>query len=151
MVDFDAAGDTQMLERAAHSRVLDLRDALGHFDVRINDAVAMLEKRREIAASEIAVFVDCRGENRSAMLGRPLGIIGAASKKGDPEWGAGNDHFKKSSKTPAQFERGAKADPEILPDGKGINLERSNRRQEKGFRTPSACHFATSQAGSENP
>lgn len=67
-MDFDSSRDAQMLECAANCWMLDLRDPLSHFNVRIHNPVAVFEKRRQIAASEVAVFVNRRGKHGTAIL-----------------------------------------------------------------------------------
>src|SRR2546429_2055824 len=84
----------------------DLIDRLTMLDLGIDDAVSMLEEGREVAAVDIAVLVDRRGQHGSAMLDIPFWIIRPATEEGDPKRGSANDH-KPSSRpwTPLEKRR----------------------------------------------
>jgi hypothetical protein len=47
--------------------MLDLFEALHRFDLRVHDAQAMLEVRRQVAAGQVAVLVDRAGQDSAAM------------------------------------------------------------------------------------
>jgi hypothetical protein len=74
-MDFHAALDFQKPQGLSHGRMDDFVNLLAAFDFRINDADSMLEKRRQITACQVAVFVDCRREHRAAVLAIPGRII----------------------------------------------------------------------------
>ena len=92
VVQLDAALDVQILERLAHDGVFDLLDGAAGLDLAIDQANAVLEEGRQIAAGEVAVFVDGAGENGAAVNAIPRRIIGAAAEKGDAKRGATDDH-----------------------------------------------------------
>src|ERR1700686_3680460 len=57
----------------------------------------MLEKRRQPAHADVAIFVDCGADHRAAMLAKPRRIIAAAAKQRDAKWGAADDHAGRCS------------------------------------------------------
>src|SRR6185312_12473690 len=92
VVKFDAAFDLQEAERFTDGRVSNLFDRLAGLDFAINDAEAMFEERRQVAAGEIAVFIDGGGENRAAVVAIPAGVIGAAAEERQAIRGPADDH-----------------------------------------------------------
>ena len=66
--------------------------ALAVLDLAVDDAEAVLEERRQIAASEIAIFVDGRGQDGPAVAAIPAGVVGPAAEEGDAEGGSADDH-----------------------------------------------------------
>ena len=75
VMDFHAPGNLQELQRFADRGVRNLVDGLAILDLRIHHADAVLEERRQIAASQITVLVDRRGDDRAAMVAIPAGVI----------------------------------------------------------------------------
>jgi hypothetical protein len=55
--------------------------ALTILDMRINHSDAVLKEWREIAATQIAIFINCHTEHRAAMVQIPGWVIGTAAKK----------------------------------------------------------------------
>src|SRR5262245_17542642 len=81
------------LQHGPYGRVLNIRDFLDVFDDRVDEAIAVLEEGRQYANADIAVLIDRGGEHGTAVLPEPLRIIGAATEKRDPKWGAADDHW----------------------------------------------------------
>ena len=81
VVDFHAALHFQKAQRFARGRMVDLLQPLAAFDFGIDHADAVLEKRRQVAAGQVAIFVDGRRQHRAAVLAIPRRIIRAAAKK----------------------------------------------------------------------
>ena len=81
VVDFNAAVHFQKAQRLARGRMLDLVQPLAVFNLGIHHADAVLEKRRQIAAGQVAILVDGRRQHRAAVLAIPRRIIRAAAKK----------------------------------------------------------------------
>ena len=81
VVDFESVVDIEILEHAAYRRMLDLLMIVHQFNARVGDAGAVLEKRRKTPAGDIAILIDGRGQNSSAVLAKPHRIIGATSEK----------------------------------------------------------------------
>ena len=61
-------------------------------DLAVDDADAVLEERRQVAAGEVAILVDGRGQHRAAVVAIPGGIIGAAAEERDAIGGPADDH-----------------------------------------------------------
>src|ERR1700687_4801161 len=61
-------------------------------DLPINDANGMRENRRQVAARQVGVFVDCGSQHRSAVGAVPARIVGASAKKGDAKGCSADDH-----------------------------------------------------------
>ena len=61
---------------------------------RIDDAVLVLEERRQVAAGDVAVLVDTRCEYCSAVLAEPRRVVGTAPKERDAERSASDNHGK---------------------------------------------------------
>jgi hypothetical protein len=81
VMDFKTVRDVEVLEDSAYGRVFDLRIGLGLLDAGIGNARAMLEERRQITATDIAVFIDRGGQDRSAVLVKPYGIVRASAEE----------------------------------------------------------------------
>jgi hypothetical protein len=92
VVDFQSAIELQMLQDFPDRRMRDLVRLLDALDLGINHAQAMLKKRRQISAGQIAILVDRRGQHATAMLAIPGGIIGAAPEERNPEWCPADNH-----------------------------------------------------------
>src|SRR5579871_1241262 len=85
-----------------------LRYLAHQLNPRIHDAGAVLEKWRQLAHADVAVFIDGRPDDGAAMLAIPVRIVGAAAEQGDAERGAADDHPALSaSAAAARPERGA--------------------------------------------
>src|SRR5438132_5055596 len=94
MMNLETAFPSQPSEHRSHCRVLDLGDFPDVLNLGINDAMPMVEKRREIATGDVAVFVDRSRENRAAVLPEPGGIVRAAAEERDSERCSSNDHLR---------------------------------------------------------
>ena len=92
VMHLDAVRHLHELQHRPGRRVPDLLDGPASVDLRVDHPVPMLEEGREIAAAQIAVLVDGRGHHRTAVFAIPSGIIGAATKKRDPEWCSAKNH-----------------------------------------------------------
>jgi hypothetical protein len=79
-------------ENLAHGRVLDFLNAPHRFYFGIHHLRRVLKEGREIPAGQVAILVDCGGQNAPAVLTIPYGIVGTASEEGNAERGSANDH-----------------------------------------------------------
>src|SRR5262249_33908602 len=84
--------ETQVLEGLAHRGMANFVGGLARFDLSVNNAEAMFEKRRQVPASQITVFVDAGGKNGAAVLAIPGWIISAPAEKRDAKGSAANNH-----------------------------------------------------------
>ena len=50
-------------------------------DTGIDDSVLVLKEGREMATSDVSVFVDCGGQDKATVFLRPSRIIGSTTKK----------------------------------------------------------------------
>src|SRR5213082_3430794 len=91
-MDLDAFIPFEVLEDTAHRRMLDLRNPINGFLLPINEAMLVVEERRQPSAADVAVLVDRRGENCAAMAAIPLRIIAPPAEERDSERGAADDH-----------------------------------------------------------
>ena len=73
--------------------MFNLLNMLHIFNVRVNDAMLVLEKWWQTTTSYVAVFIDSGCQYCTTMAPVPLGIVRASSKKGYPERGSRNDHI----------------------------------------------------------
>jgi hypothetical protein len=74
-------GYVQESKALPYGRVLDIPDAVGQLVPAVTDTVRVVEKRGQIAAGEIAVFVDRGAENTTAMLVVIERVVGPPSKE----------------------------------------------------------------------
>src|SRR5436190_1568797 len=93
-MDLQAFFGLKPVEHGAYRRMIDLVDLLDVLDDRINDAEPVIEERRELADADVAVLVDCRGQDRAAMFAEPVRIIGASAKERHPKRRAADDHLE---------------------------------------------------------
>src|SRR5437870_3920838 len=94
MMNLETALPSQPFEHRSHCRVLDLGDFPDVLNLGINDAMPMIEKRREIATGDVAIFVDRSRENRAAVLPEPGGIVCAAAEERYSERCSSYDHLR---------------------------------------------------------
>ncbi len=80
-------------EYRAHSRVLDLIDALCILHAGIGDTIFVIEKRWQFPAGDIAVLVERSRKNCAAVLPIPLWVISAAAEKREPKRCPRNNHY----------------------------------------------------------
>jgi hypothetical protein len=73
-------------KHGTHGRVFNLRDILGILDPRIHHTVLMLEKRREITTTDVAILVDSGREYHATVFAKPGGIVRTSPEEGNPEW-----------------------------------------------------------------
>jgi hypothetical protein len=91
-MEFEAAIELEVTKRFPNNRVLDVFASHARFDMAIHNTPTMLEERRQMSASEIAIFIDRRGEDSAAMSAIPRGIVGAAAEEGEAIGSATDDH-----------------------------------------------------------
>src|SRR5579883_3511498 len=91
-MDFDAVADAHFAQDRTHRRMLDLFDVVHELDARVDDAVLVLEERRQVAHTDAAIFVDRHAEHGPAVLAVPDRVIRAAAEQRDPERSAADDH-----------------------------------------------------------
>ncbi len=92
MVNLYSAVDLQVTQCFANGRVIDLAYLLAAFYLRVNDTNLVVKERRQIAARDVAVFVDGCGEDGSTILPVPGGVVSPPAKEGDSEGCSANDH-----------------------------------------------------------
>ena len=92
MVYFQALFAAGPSQHSADRRVLNLRYLTHVLNLRVNNAMFVLKKRRQMAATDVTILVDGRGQHRAAVLLIPSRVVGAAAEKRDAKWGAGDDH-----------------------------------------------------------
>ncbi len=63
MVDFNSAIDLHVTKSFADGGMCNLIRFLDQLDLRINNADAVLEKRRQETAGQVTIFVDCGASN----------------------------------------------------------------------------------------
>ena len=81
VVDFHAAGNLQVFQCLADGGVRDLVDRMAVLDLRVDHADAVFEEGRQVAAGQVAVLVDRRGDHRAAVVPIPPRIIGSPAQK----------------------------------------------------------------------
>ncbi len=92
MMDFQTLRRFKFLQNGTHGGMLNVANVVDKLDCRINDAMLVLEKGRQFAHGNVAVFVDRKTKYGAAMFPVPGRIIRAATKKRDPEGGARDNH-----------------------------------------------------------
>jgi len=80
-MDLHAVFYAQISKTLAHRGMLDLIDGLDCFVLRVDNVMLVGKERRKITTGKIAVPVDGCGQNRTAMLLTPIGVICAAAKE----------------------------------------------------------------------
>jgi hypothetical protein len=80
-MDLHSAHYVQMPQDLSGGRMNDLIHGLTSFDPRINDPKSMREERGQIAAGQIAILVNRRGQDRAPVFTVPRRIICAASEE----------------------------------------------------------------------
>src|SRR2546425_4051872 len=94
MMNLETAFPSQPSEHRFHCRVLDLGDFPDVLNLGIDDSMPMLEKRREIATGDVAIFVDGGREDRATVFPEPGGVGCAAAEERDSERCSSNDHLR---------------------------------------------------------
>src|SRR6478609_771767 len=91
-MDFEAIGDVHVLQHAPHGGMLDVLIGSGMLDTRVRDAGAMVEKRRQVPATDVTIFIDRRGEHRAAVVSKPCRVVRAAAEKRDAKGSSADNH-----------------------------------------------------------
>jgi hypothetical protein len=81
MVYFHSPVNVEIAEHFPYSGMSNLINGVAIFHFGVNDTVSMLEKRGQIAACDVAILVNSRGQNGPAMLSIPRGVVCAAAEK----------------------------------------------------------------------
>ena len=81
VVDFHPAFHFQIAQGFARGRVLNFVQCVAILNLGIHHTDAVLEKRRQIAAAEVAILVDGGRQHRAAVLAIPRRIIRPAAEK----------------------------------------------------------------------
>ena len=97
VMDLHAARHGEELQNLPDGRMADLVDRLAVLVLGVDHAEAMLEERRQVAAGQVAVLVDRRGNHRAAVLPIPRRIVGAAAEKGNPKRRSADNHGRFAS------------------------------------------------------
>src|SRR5690606_13470348 len=87
-----AAVDAHVLEDGAGGRMLDLLVILHQLDARVDDAVLVLEERRQAPHADVAIFVDRHAQHGAAVLAIPGRVIRTSAEQRNAEGGAADDH-----------------------------------------------------------
>src|SRR4029077_13506011 len=87
--DLDAVVRADELDRGAHNRMSDVAGSLDPLKLGIFDDVTRL---KGIVQGDVDIFVDCRGDEKPAMVPVVGGEVGAATAQGDAQRTANNDH-----------------------------------------------------------
>ncbi len=83
MVYFDSITRGVCPEDRTDAFVLDICNAVGEFNLRIDDPILMFKERRQDSQGDAAKFVDCKSTDGSSMLFEPCGIVGPPTQKAD--------------------------------------------------------------------
>ncbi len=83
VMQLQAALEIQMLQRRPNHGMNDLIDGLAGFNLPVDEADAMIEEWRQVAARQIAVFVDAGRQHRAAVIAIPARVVRAAAEKRD--------------------------------------------------------------------
>src|SRR5580700_372955 len=62
------------------------------FYLRIGDTAVIFEKRRQVAAGDVARLIDRRRQYSTAKFAEPNRIVGSSAEKRNSKWGTGYDH-----------------------------------------------------------
>src|ERR1700722_4155935 len=92
VMQFEAAVEMEIIQGRAHDRMADIIHPVAGLDIAIDDADAMFKERRQMATSEIAVFVDGDREDGAAVGLIPSGVVGAAAEEGDAVGRSADNH-----------------------------------------------------------
>src|SRR5439155_5877826 len=82
-MDLDTPPPVQIAQDLGDGGVRDLVDRLACLDLRIDDADAVLEERRQVPAGQVAIFVDSRPEDGTSVLAIPGRVVRSAAEEGD--------------------------------------------------------------------
>jgi hypothetical protein len=91
-MNLDATLDLEVPQNLTDRRVSDFIKSLAGLGLGIHDTEAVFKKRRKITARNIAVFVDRRGQDGTAVHTIPSWVVGATAHKRDAKWRASNYH-----------------------------------------------------------
>src|SRR5262249_47988611 len=92
MVDFDAVFNVQKLQAGPNRSMLNQAVTCDVLNLRIGDAAVVLKEGGQPAAIDVAVLVDCRGQDCTSVLAAPDWVVSAASKKRYAERRTCDDH-----------------------------------------------------------
>ena len=81
VMHFHAFLNAKILQAGANRRVLKVVVRIHVFDSRIRDPAVIFEKRRQVAARDVAAFVDGGGQHGAAKFTIPDGVIGATAEE----------------------------------------------------------------------
>jgi hypothetical protein len=140
-MQLQAALEIQVAQGRSDDGMFDLLGRLARFDLAVNDANPVLEKRRQMTAGEPAVFIDRRRQHRAAVDAIPGGIIGAAAEKRDAKRSPADDHPCHLGANPAQGPSRAAADNLARPYH-GENAESMSRLLDGKGRARVECRRA---------
>src|SRR5580700_1559159 len=139
MMNLKAVRNAQLGEDAAHRRVLDLGQILDQLDLGIDDLRLVLEKRRQPAHADVAIFVDRGADHRTAVLAKPRRIIGAAAEQRDAKRGAADDHAGRWSNLAPKTRSASLSDS-------GVPMSMKANRPAKASSEPEAARPNTSRS-----
>src|SRR6266404_7188391 len=87
--DLDAVVRADELDRSAHDRMSDVAGALDPLQLGIFDDVTRL---KGVVQGDVDIFVDCRRDEKTAMVSVVGGEVSAATAQGDTQWTTDDDH-----------------------------------------------------------
>src|SRR5215469_10056919 len=91
-MDFETIAGLHLSQHLAHNGMLDFSDFPNVFQPRIRDPEPVLEKGRQLAHTDVRIFVDGGSQHGSAVFAKPRWVICAAAKQRNAEWGPADNH-----------------------------------------------------------
>src|SRR4026207_2118200 len=91
-MDFQALLDLEKSQALTNGRMLDVVNPSPILDARVDDAEAVIEKRRQVARRDVAVLVDGGGEDLSAVGAIPRRIVRSSTEERNAERCTTDDH-----------------------------------------------------------
>src|SRR5688500_2505721 len=91
-MDFQALLDLEKSQALTNGGMLDVVNPPAILDARVDDAEAVVEKRRQGARRGVAVLVDARAEHLSAVGAIPRRIVRSSTEERNAERCTTDDH-----------------------------------------------------------
>jgi hypothetical protein len=92
MMDFQTPFPVKVFQYTPDGRMGYFVDGLAVFAFDVRNSKTMVEERRVISASQIAIFIYRRYQNAAAVFQIPRRVVRAAAEKGDSEWCPADNH-----------------------------------------------------------
>src|ERR1041384_3076720 len=94
-----------LAQNVANCGMVDFVNRLRQFDLRINNAMPMLEKRRKVAKADVAIFVDGGSDHSATVLAMPRGIVRSSAEERNSERSSAHDHARATSVRNGKLEK----------------------------------------------